>query len=47
MVINQNLCEHNWNFACYYQTAGSFKPKHQIVLFCKKCAKIKIQEAKE
>jgi hypothetical protein len=42
MAINPNLCTHKWNFACVFQSSGVYQPKHNVVLFCEKCAKIKI-----
>lgn len=47
MSLNKNLCQHEWCFACYYQTAGTFKPNHVVILFCKKCAKIKQEQVEE
>jgi len=44
--INPNLCKHIWRFACYFNSTGTYKPKHNITLFCEKCAKVKVMEVK-
>ena len=44
MVINKNLCKHEWNFAQSKEFAGYTKPNVYIILYCKKCAKVKSEK---
>ena len=45
MKINPNLCTHEWQYANTITKTGTFKPDYVILLYCKKCAKIKTQLA--
>jgi len=47
MKQNPKLCQHIWGFGCTYETYGMAHPKRIIVLFCSKCADLKLKEAKQ
>ena len=44
MVINKNLCKHDWNFASIEKTVGRYQPNVYVILYCKKCAKVKSEK---